>query len=253
MNKDQLELYFSTNKTISTVRIKKLLFKYNIKSYKCEECNINQTYNNKPIVLQLHHIDGNNSNNSIKNFQILCPNCHSQTQTFRSKKSLTEEDIIKACKKAKTISEVITNLNRYPSGNLYNKIEKIIQKHNLNIKKYNYKINNKALKKHLTCKIDKCKCCKATYKKKNSSQLFCSLICAKKANCKFHVDEIKAIQLIQEVGWLKAAIMLGINTKNPDSNLRLIIKRYIKNNNLDINIYSLSKHSKHSRSLLKNI
>ena len=36
----------------------------------------------KPIVLQLHHKDGNNQNNSLDNLMILCPNCHSQTDNY---------------------------------------------------------------------------------------------------------------------------------------------------------------------------
>ena len=31
---------------------------------------------------QLHHIDGDNTNNELSNLQILCPNCHSQTENY---------------------------------------------------------------------------------------------------------------------------------------------------------------------------
>ena len=39
----------------------------------------------QPIVLQLDHIDGNFNNNRPNNIQYLCPNCHSQTETFGKK------------------------------------------------------------------------------------------------------------------------------------------------------------------------
>lgn len=52
----------------------------------CKGCNI-FTWKDKPIVLELHHIDGNNLNNIRENIVFLCPNCHSQTETFRRKKS----------------------------------------------------------------------------------------------------------------------------------------------------------------------
>lgn len=56
-----------------------------MKEYKCEECGLTE-WNNKKISLELHHIDGDRTNNIIENLQLLCPNCHSQTKNFRSKK-----------------------------------------------------------------------------------------------------------------------------------------------------------------------
>jgi endogenous inhibitor of DNA gyrase (YacG/DUF329 family) len=52
---------------------------------KCEECGQEGTWNNKPLVLQLDHIDGDSDNNFPSNIRLLCPNCHSQTENFGSK------------------------------------------------------------------------------------------------------------------------------------------------------------------------
>ena len=60
---------------------KKRLFKEHIKENKCEICGITE-WNNKPIICQLHHKDGNHLNNNLENLQILCPNCHSQTDNY---------------------------------------------------------------------------------------------------------------------------------------------------------------------------
>lgn len=51
----------------------------------CELCGI-EDWCGKPLSFQLHHIDGNNKNNSVNNLQLLCPNCHSQTNTYSNKK-----------------------------------------------------------------------------------------------------------------------------------------------------------------------
>lgn len=52
---------------------------------KCSICNIGETWNNKPLVLQIEHKDGNFVNNIESNLEYLCPNCHSQTETFCTK------------------------------------------------------------------------------------------------------------------------------------------------------------------------
>jgi predicted HNH restriction endonuclease len=38
-----------------------------------------------PIPLELHHIDGDKTNNTLENFQLLCPNCHALTDSYRGK------------------------------------------------------------------------------------------------------------------------------------------------------------------------
>ena len=71
--------------TYSTSSLKKRLLETGIKEKKCECCGITN-WNNKSLNFELHHIDGNHYNNNLENLQILCPNCHSQTDNFRSSK-----------------------------------------------------------------------------------------------------------------------------------------------------------------------
>ena len=60
--------------------------------YKCSCCGISD-WNDKPITLQIDHIDGDNSNNVIKNLRYLCPNCHTQTDTWGVKNASPEGHI----------------------------------------------------------------------------------------------------------------------------------------------------------------
>lgn len=68
-----------------TNKLKRRLILEGYKKNECEECGISE-WNGKPITLELDHIDGNRTNHLFSNLKILCPNCHSQTETFRGKK-----------------------------------------------------------------------------------------------------------------------------------------------------------------------
>jgi hypothetical protein len=57
------------------------LVKQGDKSYKCENCGIS-SWGGVAIRLQIHHKNGDNTDNRKDNLTILCPNCHSQTDTF---------------------------------------------------------------------------------------------------------------------------------------------------------------------------
>lgn len=50
--------------------------------YKCVRCGNKGEHLDKPLTLQLDHIDGNSDNNLPQNLRLMCPNCHSQTDTF---------------------------------------------------------------------------------------------------------------------------------------------------------------------------
>ena len=68
-----------------TLKLKKRLIKEKILENKCAECNIVE-WNGKQIVLQLDHINGDNSDHRASNLRLLCPNCHSQTDTWCGKR-----------------------------------------------------------------------------------------------------------------------------------------------------------------------
>ena len=62
--------------------IKSILFED--REYKCSCCGINE-WNGKSIVLEIDHIDGNSENNRPENLRFICPNCHSQTDTYKAR------------------------------------------------------------------------------------------------------------------------------------------------------------------------
>lgn len=70
--------------TYQTYKLSKRLIKEGIKEHKCEHCGLSE-WNGLPIPLELHHIDGNRFNHKLENLMFVCPNCHAQTESFRSK------------------------------------------------------------------------------------------------------------------------------------------------------------------------
>jgi predicted RNA-binding Zn-ribbon protein involved in translation (DUF1610 family) len=53
--------------------------------YRCKNCGINE-WNGRPIVLEIDHINKNVLDDRLINLRFLCPNCHSQTPTYKNKK-----------------------------------------------------------------------------------------------------------------------------------------------------------------------
>lgn len=62
--------------------------------YQCDCCGISE-WQGKKLVLQLDHINGDNHDNRLENLHWLCPNCHSQTDTFCGKQLKKERKIEK--------------------------------------------------------------------------------------------------------------------------------------------------------------
>lgn len=67
-----------------TYKLKNRLINEGIKKNECECCGIS-SWNEKPLMCELDHINGNSNDHRLENLRILCPNCHSQTDTFRAK------------------------------------------------------------------------------------------------------------------------------------------------------------------------
>ena len=66
-------------------RLRRSLIEFG-REYKCKLCGNDGKWNNKKLVLPVDHIDGDFTNNEPENLRFLCPNCHSQTDNYGSKK-----------------------------------------------------------------------------------------------------------------------------------------------------------------------
>lgn len=78
--------YLAKSQDIQTNKIRNKLLKEGYKEHKCENCGLTE-WQGSPIPLEVHHKDGNRHNNTLDNFQLLCPNCHALTDSYRGKNS----------------------------------------------------------------------------------------------------------------------------------------------------------------------
>ena len=72
-------------KTATTIRGAIRQYIYKKQDYKCQICGIPNTWNGKELKFILDHIDGNADNNIESNLRLICPNCDSQLDTYKSK------------------------------------------------------------------------------------------------------------------------------------------------------------------------
>ena len=90
-NKIDLNLILVENSTYNRTSLKKRLVGENVLEYKCEKCSNMGEWLGEKITLQLDHKNGIFNDNRIENLRFLCPNCHSQTDTFAGKKMKKEK------------------------------------------------------------------------------------------------------------------------------------------------------------------
>lgn len=104
-----------------------------LRGHRCECCG-NTEWLGQPIKLEIHHINGDRSDNSLENLQLLCPNCHSYTDTFCYKTKFTQIDdatFVEALLTSSNISQALRILGLTPAGGNYTRAYALIDQYNI--------------------------------------------------------------------------------------------------------------------------
>ena len=84
------EQYITYGKVQSN-KLRKKLLREGLKEPKCEHCG-NSVWMGQPIPLELHHKNGDNTDNRLENLELRCPNCHYFTETYKTKNWSTQNN-----------------------------------------------------------------------------------------------------------------------------------------------------------------
>lgn len=79
-----IETYLRNDVPIHSHRLRQRLLQEGYFEHLCSRCK-RRTWLGEPIPLELDHVDGDHENNVLSNLRLLCPNCHTFTDTYRGR------------------------------------------------------------------------------------------------------------------------------------------------------------------------
>ncbi|MGV9205607.1 MAG: HNH endonuclease [Promethearchaeia archaeon] len=100
---------------------------------KCNHCGLDE-WNGKSLLLEIDHINGIGDDDKRENMEAICPNCHSQTFSFRGKNKprkngdvkVSDEELLTALKNKDTIRQALIEVGLSPKGGNYKRAKRLL-------------------------------------------------------------------------------------------------------------------------------
>ena len=141
------------NSSYGTNHLKLRLIKEGILEFACEKCGNKGEWMGQKLTLQLEHKNGKSKDHRLENLCFLCPNCHSQTETYAGKNSSAKKSrICIECKeptkgKGKSCRKCASQ--KQPKKFIIDKekLEKMVEKYPMTQIGKKYKVSDNAVRK----------------------------------------------------------------------------------------------------------
>lgn len=128
----QIEEAFVEYSKASNESINNFLINYLHWPWRCSKCGLEEWQGQK-IPLEIHHINGNSSDNRLENLQYLCLNCHAITDNFRGRNintgkiKVTDEELKSALKENSSVRAALISVGLAPKGGNYSRAYKLLK------------------------------------------------------------------------------------------------------------------------------
>lgn len=132
---------------------KKRMIEENVLDYFCQECGNKGEWMGKKLSLQIEHKNGDSKDHRVENLCFLCPNCHSQTETYAGKNSsIKKSRICVECKgptkgKGKKCVKCATQKQPQKFFITKDKLQELVKEHSMTFLGRKFGVTDNAVRK----------------------------------------------------------------------------------------------------------